>query len=269
MLDDFFMRALIGCIGVALATGPMGCIIVWRRMAYFGDTMAHSSLLGVALAFAFNINITLSVFLVAIVLATVLVLLQQKSSLAADSLMGILSHSSLAISLVIISFIPWFRQDLSAYLFGDVLSISKWDLGFIWSGGAVAVLLLVKLWRPLIAATLSPDLAKAEGLQPERARFAFMLLLALVIAVAMKIVGILLITALLILPAATARRLSRSPEKMAAIAAVLGVIAAISGLFSSLQFDTPSGASIVVAAFILFLLCLSPLSRLPGTKQHG
>jgi len=261
MLDDFFLRALIGCIGVALTAGPLGCIVVWRRMVYFGDTMAHSALLGVALAVIFNINMTLSVFVITLILAVILLLLQRFPSLSSDSLLGILSHSSLAISLVILSFLPWIRQDLTVYLFGDVLSIAKLDLLFIWAGGAAALIILCKLWRPLIAATVSADLAQAEGLHPERAKIAFMLLLALIIAVAMKIVGILLITALLILPAATARRLSGTPEKMAVLAAVAGVLAATGGLYSSAAANTPSGPSVVVAAFVLFLASLLPLNR--------
>lgn len=262
MLDNFFLRALIGCIGVALAAGPLGCIVVWRRMAYFGDTMAHSALLGVALAFIFQINMTLSVFIVTLMLAVILLLLQRRQSLSGDSLLGILSHSSLAISLVILSFLPWVRQDLSVYLFGDILSVSKLDLLFIWAGSAAALFTLSKLWRPLIAATVSTDLAQAEGLNPERAKIAFMLLLALIIAIAMKIVGILLITALLILPAATARRLSATPEQMAFLAAIAGVLSAIGGLYFSAAADTPSGPSVVVAAFVLFLASLLPFNRL-------
>lgn len=269
MLDDFFLRALIGCAGVALAAGPLGCIVVWRRMAYFGDTMAHSSLLGVALAFIFNINMMFSVFIVTLLLAGILLLLQRRPSLSNDSLLGILSHSSLAISLVILSFLPWIRQDLTGYLFGDILSVSKLDLAFIWAGGAGALLVLVRLWRSLIAATVSADLAQAEGLYPERAKIAFMLLLAVVIAIAMKIVGILLITALLILPAATARRLAGTPEKMAILAGLIGIISAFGGLYFSAFANTPSGPSVVVVAFALFLASLLPLRLSPATKNQS
>lgn len=262
MLDNFFLRALIGCIGVALAAGPLGCIVVWRRMAYFGDTIAHAALLGVAFAFILQINMTLSVFIVTLMLAVILLLLQRRQSLSGDSLLGILSHASLAISLVILSFLPWVRQDLSVYLFGDILSVSKLDLLFIWAGSTAALLILIKLWRPLIVATVSADLAQAEGLNPERAKIAFMLLLALIIAIAMKIVGILLMTALLILPAAAARRMSTTPEQMAVFAAIAGILSAIGGLYFSAAADTPSGPSVVVAAFVLFLASLLPFNRL-------
>jgi len=259
MLDDFFIRALIGCTGIAATAGPLGCVVVWRRMAYFGDTMAHSALLGVALSFIANMHMALSVFIVAILIAALLLILQRRNALSSDSLLGILSHSSLAISLLILSFMPWVRQDLSAYLFGDVLSVSRQDLILIWGGGFMVLALLAWLWRPLLVATLSVDLAEAENLKPERAKIIFMVLLALIIAIAIKIVGVLLITALLILPAATARRLATTPEVMAVISIFIGAISALFGLYSSLYFNTPSGPSVVTAAFALFLLCLVPL----------
>jgi len=262
MLDDFFIRALIGCIGIAATVGPLGCIVVWRRMAYFGDTMAHSALLGVALSLIADVHMTLSVFLVAVLIAALLLLLQRRNALSSDSLLGILSHSSLAISLLILSFMPWVRQDLSAYLFGDVLSVSRLDLLLIWGGGAIALTILAWTWRPLLVATLSVDLAEAENLKPERAKIIFMLLLAFIIAIAIKIVGILLITALLILPAATARRLVTTPEAMAGASILIGTISALIGLYSSLYFNTPSGPSVVTAAFVLFLFCLLPLRHL-------
>jgi zinc transport system permease protein len=259
MLDDFFVRALLAGVGLALTTGPLGCLVVWRRMAYFGDTMAHSALLGVALSLFFEVNLLLSVFAVAVGVSLLLLLLQRRQGLSADSLLGILSHSTLAIGLVLVAFMSSVRIDLIAFLFGDILAVTTADILLIWLGGAFVLGCLVYLWRPLIASTVSHDLAEAEGLKPERARLLFMLLMALVIAIAMKIVGIMLITALLIIPAATARRFSASPEAMAVISSVLGAIAVIGGLFGSLYGDTPSGPSIVVAALVLFILSLLPV----------
>lgn len=259
MLDDFFVRALLAGVGLALTTGPLGCLVVWRRMAYFGDTMAHSALLGVALSLFFEVNLLLSVFAVAVGVSLLLLLLQRRQGLSADSLLGILSHSTLAIGLVLVAFMTSVRIDLIAFLFGDILAVTTSDILLIWLGGAFVLACLVFLWRPLIASTVSHDLAEAEGLKPDRARLLFMLLMALVIAIAMKIVGIMLITALLIIPAATARRFSASPEAMAVISSVLGAIAVIGGLFGSLYGDTPSGPSIVVAALVLFILSLLPV----------
>jgi zinc transport system permease protein len=258
MLDDFFTRALIAGVGVALTAGPLGCFVVWRRMAYFGDTMAHSALLGVALSLFFEVNLLLSVFGVAVLVSGLLLLLQRRQSLSADALLGILSHSALAIGLVLVAFMTWVRIDLIAFLFGDILAVTPSDIALIWGGGIVVVAALAFLWRPLIASTVSEDVAEAEGMRPAQAKLFFMLLMALVIAIAMKIVGIMLITSLLIIPAATARRFSASPEWMAVFASLIGAAAVVGGLFGSLTYDTPSGPSIVVAALLLFIMSLLP-----------
>jgi zinc transport system permease protein len=265
MFDDFFVRAIIAGVGLAITTGPLGCFIIWRRMAYFGDTMAHSALLGVALSLLLNLNIILAVFIVAAGVSLLLLLLQRTGSLSADSLLGILSHASLSVGLVILAFMTWVRIDLVSFLFGDILAVGEGDIDIIWGGGILVLMTLVYLWRPLIASTVSEDLAEAEGLNPKRARLIFMLLLALVIAIAMKIVGILLITSLLIIPAAAARRFSASPEVMAVLSSLIGAIAVVGGLFGSLKFDTPSGPSIVVAALVLFVISLVPVRF--GTQQ--
>lgn len=270
MLDDFFTRALVAGIGLALVTGPLGCFIVWRRMAYFGDTMAHSALLGVALSFLFQINLTFGVFLVAAAVAGALLLLQRRNALSTDALLGILSHSTLAIGLVLVAFMGWIRVDLMGFLFGDILAVSVTDIVVIYVGGAAILGLIVWMWRPLLAATVNNELAEAEGLRPEAARILLMLLLASVIAVAMKLVGVLLITSLLIIPAATARRLAATPEQMAAIASVVGALAVAGGLFGSLRYDTPSGPSIVVAALALFLFSIILPARLRrGAGETG
>ena len=255
-MDDFLFRALLAGAGVALIAGPLGCFIVWRRMAYFGDTMAHSALLGVALSVLFDVNITLGVFVVATFGALALIMMQRRAPLSSDALLGILSHSMLALGIVIVAMMTWLRIDLMAFLFGDILAVSWTDIVVVYAGGALILALLIFIWRPLLAGTVSSELAAAESLHPERARIIFMLLMAAVIAIAMKIVGILLITSLLIIPAAAARRFASSPEMMAVLAAIIGVIAVCVGLFGSLTWDTPSGPSIVVAAAMIFLLSL-------------
>ncbi|NTJ67036.1 zinc ABC transporter permease subunit ZnuB [Agrobacterium rhizogenes] len=272
MFDDFFLRAVVAGVGLALTTGPLGCFIIWRRMAYFGDTISHSALLGVALSLLFQLNLTLSVFAVAALVSILLLFLQRRQALSADALLGILSHATLAIGLVIVAFMSWVRIDLIAFLFGDILAVSQSDIVVIWGGGIFVLAAIAWLWRPLLASTVNPELAEAEGLRPERARLLFMLLMAVVIAIAMKIVGILLITALLIIPAATARRFAATPETMAIFASLLGAIAVVGGLFGSLRYDTPSGPSIVVAALVLFIISLLPLVRRAGTpaaQQRG
>lgn len=258
MLDDFFARALVAGIGVALVAGPLGCFIVWRRMAYFGDTLSHAALLGVALSLLMNINTMVAVGGVSVILAALLILLRRRDTLSSDAILGLLSHSALALGLVCLAFMTWVRIDLLGLLFGDILSVTRLDIALIYAGGAVVLGLLVLIWRRLFAATVSPDLAASEGLRPERTELVFILLTAIVIAISLKVIGALLITALLIIPAAAARRLSSSPEQMAVIAAVAGAAAVVGGLYASLHYDTPSGPSIVVAAMVLFILSLVP-----------
>ena len=246
------LRALIAGLGVALVTGPLGAFVVWRRMAYFGDTLAHSALLGVALGFLLEVNINLAIILVCVALAMLLVALQHQRRLASDTLLGILSHSALSLGLIVLAFMETLRIDLMGYLFGDILSVTLADIYWIWGGGAAALLVLVWIWRPLLAMTVHEELARVEGVPVVTIRLAFMLLIALVIAVAMKVVGILLITSLLIIPAATARWFARTPEQMALLAALIGCLAVGGGLFASLQWDLPAGPAVVVAAAMLF-----------------
>ncbi|MEM9029655.1 MAG: metal ABC transporter permease [Pseudomonadota bacterium] len=269
MLDDFFTRAVIAGIGVALVAGPLGCFIVWRRLAYFGDTLSHAALLGVALAFLLEVNITLAVFVVSIAVSAALLMLRRRAALSSDALLGLLAHATLALGLVVLSFMTWIRIDLMGFLFGDILAVSKLDIALIWIGGAASLGLLAMIWRPMFAATVSWELAEAEGMKPERANIVFLLLMAAVIAVSMKIVGVLLITAMLIIPAATARRFASGPEQMAVLAAVIGVAAVLGGLFGSLEWDTPTGPSIVVAALLLFLLSLLPMLPLGSARRGG
>lgn len=253
-MDDFLWRALLGGLGLAAVAGPLGSFVVWRRMAFFGDALAHSALLGVAFGFLLHISLTAGVVVICVVLALLLTGLQSRVRLGHDTLLGIFAHSSLAFGLVALSFMDTLRVDLMALLFGDILAVSALDLAWIYGGGAVVLGALAVLWRPLLAITVHEDLARVEGVPVERVRFAFVLLLAIVIAAAMKIVGVLLITSLMIIPAAAARGFVRTPEQMAAGAALIGAVAVAAGLSASATLDTPSGPSVVVVAAILFAL---------------
>lgn len=252
-MDDFLLRALLGGAGLALVAGPLGCVVVWRRMAYFGDTLSHSALLGVALGFLFGIGLNTGVALVCVGIAVLLSLLQEQRRLATDTLLGIISHSALSLGLIALALMESLRVDLLAYLFGDILAVTRSDLAWIWGGGAVVLLILALIWRRLLALTVDPDLARVEGMPVGRIRLTFMLLIAGTIALAMKIVGILLVTSLLIIPAAAARRFARGPEEMAVLAAATGLLAVAAGLGLSLGADLPTGPAIVAAAAGLFL----------------
>ena len=257
MLDDFLIRAALAGVGVALAAGPLGSFVVWRRMAYFGDATAHAAILGVALALATDLPIGVGTLIVALAMAAIVSTLAARGW-AMDTTLGVLAHSALALGLVAVSLIPAVRVDLSAYLFGDILAVTRRDLGFIWGGAGLVLVLLIWRWSALLTTTLSEDLAFASGFDPARERLILTLALALTVAVALKVVGALLIAALLIIPAAAARSLARSPETMAALATAIGAGATLGGLALSLNLDTPAGPSIVaVGAAIFAILALA------------
>ena len=251
-MDDFLLRALLGGVGVAVVAGPLGAFVVWRRMAYFGAAMAHSALLGVALGLLLELDLNVAVIAVCGALAVLVAVLERYKGLATDTVLGIVAHVSLAVALVALAFMETARVDLFAYLFGDILAVTRLDLVWIYGGGLTALAALVAMWRPLLAATVHEELAEVEGAPVTGVRLAFMLLLALVIAVGLKVVGLLLITSLLIIPAAAARRVARTPEQMALIASAIGCLAVAGGLSGSLRWDSPAGPSIVVAAAVLF-----------------
>ena len=256
MFDDFFIRALFAGIGIALITGPFGCFIIWRRFSFFAGTLAHSALLGVTMAVFFDINIAFAVFLISAALAIILLKLQKKTKLPNDALLGLLAHASLAVGFVILGFLTSIRFDVMGLLFGDILAVNEIDLMFIWIGGALILLVLKLIWKPLFASTVNYELAEAEGLNPDRAKAIFTILMAAIIAISIKMVGLLLITGMLIIPAAMARNISSSPQKMVMYSIIGGLLSVILGLFSSLEFNTASGPSIIAASLLLFILSL-------------
>lgn len=253
LLDDFMMRATLAGLGVALAAAPLGCFVVWRRMAYFGDATAHAAILGVALSLALSISVFAGAMAVALLMALTVSLLSGRGY-AMDTLLGVLAHSALAFGLVAVSFLSGIRIDLMAYLFGDLLAVSRSDLAIIWGGAALVVALIGWRWSALLTATLNTDLAHASGIDPKREQLVLTLSLAITVAVAIKVVGVLLIAALLIIPSAAARPLSRTPEGMALVAAVIGGFSAVAGLRAAYGLDTPAGPSIVCVAAVIFAL---------------
>ena len=246
MFDDFLFRALIAGIGIALVTGPLGCFVVWRRLSFFGDTLAHSALLGVILSISFDINISLSIFAVSSLVALILLRLQNTTNLAGDALLGLLSHSSLAIGLVVLGFLSFIRFDIMGVLFGDILSVNVNDLIIIWAGGAIILFVLWLIWKPLFASTVNYELAEAEGMNPKRVNAIFTILLAALIAISIKMVGLLLITGMLIIPCAMARNLSNNPKQMVVFSITGGLLSVFVGLYASFEINTSSGPTIAV-----------------------
>jgi zinc transport system permease protein len=263
MPDEFLVRAALAGIGVALAAGPLGCFVVWRRMAYIGDATAHAGILGVALSLALAIDVYVGVLLVAAAMA-LSVSTSSGRTYAADTLLGVGSHAALAFGLVAVSLLPAARVDLMAYLFGDLLAVSRADLLVIWGGAGAVLALLAARWSALLTATLNPDLARASGIDPRREQHVLTITLAVVVAVAIKVVGALLIAAILIIPAAAARPLARSPEAMAGIAALIGAGSVLAGLAASWRWDTPTGPSVVAVAALAFAVVNIARAGLPA-----
>ena len=253
MLDDFMTRATLAAVGVAGAAAPLGCFVVWRRMAYFGDATAHAAILGVALALAFEISIFPGALAVALLMAITVTQLASRGY-AMDTLLGVMAHSALAFGLVAVSFLSGVRIDLMAYLFGDILAVSRTDLAVIWGGALLVVVIIVWRWAALLTSTLNEDLAYASGYDPKKEQLLLTICLAITVAVAIKVVGVLLIAALLIIPAATARVIARTPEAMATFAAIIGALSGIAGLRGAYVFDTPAGPSIVCVAAFMFAI---------------
>jgi zinc transport system permease protein len=255
-MDDFLINALLAGIGLALVAGPLGCIVVWRRMAYFGDTLAHSALLGVALAVSVDMLPVPAVAVTGIAIAAILFWLEKNRELSTDTLLGILSHTALALGLIVVS-IEQTRGagiNLMGYLFGDILAVSDSELMWIYAGAILVLVLYSYLWRALLSISVHEELAQTDGVHILRTRFIFMLLLALTIAVAIKVVGILLITALLIMPSATARLFSSAPLQMVLLSILFAIASVMFGLGGSLYWDVPTGPAIVVASSAAFFI---------------
>ncbi len=267
MLDDFLVRAFLAGCALALAAGPLGCFVVWRRMAYFGDAISHAALLGVALSLAFTVSVFVGVLFVCIAIAIGLSQFHG-TQYSLDTLLGVLSHVALALGLVVVSKLSGVRVDLNAYLFGDILAVSQNDVIVIWLGSLLTLAMLLWRWVPLLTLTLSPDLAAARGYLVRREQLALMISLAVLVAVAIKLVGALLITAMLIIPAAAARPIATTPEWMAVTASLLAVLSVSGGLGLSLYADTPAGPSIILAAGVLFLLVNVIASRRRLRHRH-
>ena len=264
-LDSFLIRAALAGLGVALAAAPLGCFVVWRRMAYFGEATSHASILGIALALSFSTSIFAGVLVVALLMGWTVSTLSSRGH-AMDTLLGVFAHSALAIGLVAVSFLQGVRIDLMAYLFGDILAVSRIDLLVIWGGAVLVIALLWWRWSALLTATLSSDLAYAAGIDPKREQLVLTIALALVVAAAIKVVGVLLIAALLTIPAAAARPFAATPERMAVLAACIGAASSIGGLRLAYLFDTPTGPTIVCLAAACFAVA-SLLNLLKGSRM--
>jgi len=251
-MDEFLIRALIAGSLVAAVAGLLGVFVVWRRMAFFGDTLSHSALLGVALGMLLNVGFMVGVMVSTLLVGLILYSFQRQKRVSNDALLGILSHSGLSLGLIALSFVQAQNVNIEDWLFGDVLSVTWQDVLSIAGVMLLVVVIMGWLWRPLLTLTVHEELARVEGINTNVVNLCFVLVVALLVSVAMQIVGALLITALLIIPATTARNFAKTPEQMAGIASLIGIISVCLGISASAWYDVPAGPSIVMASTILF-----------------
>lgn len=263
ILEPFILKAILAGVGISIVVGALGCFVIWRKMAYLGDSLSHSSLLGIALGLAYGLNLHIAIILICSLFAIILVWLQYKKMLSNDSLLGILSHASLASGMILISLLKTPSIDLYSYLFGDILTVTKSDLMLIYFGAIIILLILFFKWQNFCLITISKDLAKSQNINIFYHQILLMFLMAITIAISIQIVGILLITSLLIIPSASARKFAKSPESMAIIASIFATLSVIFGIISSIFFDIPSGPAIVISAVIIFIF-----SQFANTKSH-
>ena len=256
-MDEFIIRALLGGIGTAIVCGPLGCLIIWQKMSYFGAALSHAALLGVAIGLLYEINIQLCIMTVCIVFSCAMLTLERNREITTDTVLGILAHAFLAVGILIFSFYPKLRLDLFSYLFGDILAIGWTDIAWIYCGGLGVCVILKLIWNPLLSLVIQREIARVEGIRELRIRLMFLFILSVVISVSMQIVGVLLVLSLLIIPAAAARRFSQSPEKMAVLATIIGIFSITTGITMSMIWDTPAGPTVVVSATGLYLLSLT------------
>lgn len=252
MLEPFILRAALAGLALVCATGPLGCFVLWGRMAYFGDAMGHAAMLGVALALAVGWPVPAGTILVAVILALIIVRLSGRTY-SSDTILGVLAHGSLAAGLVAASLVPALRLNLEAFLFGDILSVTMRE---VWLTAAIAALVLIVLvsrWQNILTSIMHEEMAAASGIRPGFERLVLTLALAVIVAASIRLVGTLLIAALLVIPAAAARAFARTPEGMAVFAFLLGALSILGGLWASLTFDTPAGPSIVLTAVLGFV----------------
>lgn len=255
-VPDFMLRALIAGMGIAVIAGSLGVFVVWRRMAYFGEAMAHSSLLGVVLGVALGVMPWVTVMIVSALVAVLLFVMERSGRATMDSAIGVIAHGSLAVGLVILAFLDNRQISLFSYLFGDILATTTGDL-WLTGAGVIGVLgVLYGLWNNLLSVVVNEELAQVEGVSVTRTKIIHLLLLSVTIALAMKVVGVLMIVALLIVPASAARNIARSPENMAVLAVGIGCLSVIFGLGLAYYHDTPAGPSIAATSVVLFLVSM-------------
>lgn len=241
---------LIGSL-LSLLAAPLGCLVLWRRMAFFADTLAHSALLGLTLAFLLKLPIWVGLLCVTL-LIVLLLWYANDDRLPNDALLSGIAATLLALGLILISYFDELKSSMAAFLFGDLLTLSWEQAPYYVSICLVALFFLYKIWSAQLKLSIQPDIAVIEGVNIKRHKLWFMLLLACFCTVALQAVGSLLISSLLILPALSARLISQSPIQMVVSAIIISQVCFFTGIASSVYFDVASGLAIILILGMLF-----------------
>ncbi|OWZ24980.1 metal ABC transporter permease [Wolbachia endosymbiont of Wuchereria bancrofti] len=245
--QDFFINSLIAIVIISLVTGALGSFMIWQRLSYLGDSLSHSSLLGIALALIFKISPSISIMLIAIVFA-ILLSLNFNRLYSVDTILNIVTNVVLSSSLILMSFLPSSNSSIISSLFGNILTLEQSDIVLISLTSIVVVLILIFRWRYWLIISINQDLAIVEKVNVNLVRLEFLITLAIFIAASAQLIGILLIAAFLLIPAASSRLISKTPMQMIIVATVFSLISGISGLILSASFDLLTGPAIILTA---------------------
>lgn len=251
--QSFFINSLIAVIMISLVTGALGSFMIWQRLSYLGDSLSHSSLLGIALALIFNISPSVSIMLIAIMFA-ILLSLNFNKLYSADTILNIVTNVVLSSSLILMSFLPSGNNSIISSLFGDILMIDQSNIISISLTSVIVTLILIFRWRYWLMISINQDLATVEKVHVNFVRLEFLIILAIFIAISAQLIGILLIAAFLLIPAASARLISKTPMQMIIVATVFSVISGVSGLILSASFDLLTGPAIILIAAVYLII---------------
>jgi zinc transport system permease protein len=256
-LDDFLIRAVLAGLIMVVIAAPMGCLMVWQRLAFLSDTLGHAAVLGVGLGLMLQLEPIFGVLAVALVIVFSLSRVSSFNSALSETTLAIISHTGLAGGIILVGLLPGPAVNLEAILFGDLLATTSADLLNLLLTTVLLLVLLLRHWRAFVAVSVSREIAQAEGIEVRRIQFLMYIMIALLVAVMMKVMGVLLIAAMLVIPTSSARLFSRSPEQMVYISGLYGLFALGGGITSSFHFDWQTGPAIVVSATVLLLLTLA------------
>jgi zinc transport system permease protein len=252
----FIQRALIASVMVGILCPFIGNFVVLRKMSFFSDAIAHAAFAGIAAGLLLGIDMSISSVAVAVLIALIIAFLSEKTALSHDTVIGIAFSGAIAAGLLIIGMMKGYRADLFTFLFGDILAITGADLFLIFIVGVLTILILLIFFKPFLQITFNRDLARVEGINVRLFEYMLFIIIAVVVTISLKIIGIILVTSLLIVPAAAAKNIASSMKRLFMISCLFGVVSGIVGLVGSVYLDTASGPTIVMVSIVIFFLTM-------------